>query len=262
MGQTNKERPFSSYKAYERAISRLDAKFERKYPVIRLLRPPKGYKRIWEKARVEYDIESEKLKSRLPTVPIIGDFSKYVETQQRIQKKFPGLLDGVPSDNDDTVPISPLEIDTRDPNAPIGTLLDYYEKIHPSALVYRPSRSGINPICKTCKKMSVYRKGDPEKPLMPDFLWGREIVTFQKFKYRNYCSDECKREAHNKLRRKVKEKRICPICHVEYEGRGKTCKKSACRKQVFREMKKEFQPSFRGAFSLSFTDELETGFFH
>jgi hypothetical protein len=231
VGQTNKIRPFSSYKAYNRAIVRLDAKFEHKYPVIRLPRPPKGYKRIWETAWAEYDKERQELQSRLP-------------------------LEDDPDFPDEPMPISPYEIEVT-PEHPYGTrykrdhdgkaylkdrtkeMFDFYENNHPWAVVYRPSRSGGNPLCKTCKKMSVYRKGDPEEPPIPNSLWDNEIVTFQKFKYRDYCSDECKREAHNKRRLKEKEKRMCPYCHAEYTGRGKTCSKSACRKQAFRKMKKD-----------------------
>lgn len=221
MGQTKIKRPFSSYKAYERAINRLDDKYERNYPVIRLPRSPKGYKKIWDKAWAEYDQEFELLKSRLPIVQ---------------DSDFP----------DEPVTVSPYEI-LIEPEHPFGTLyqkdlttnqLDFMENDHPWSVVHRSSRSGVNPICKTCKKMSVYRNGDPEKPLMKDFLWGNEVVTFKKFKYRDYCSDECKRKAHNKRRRKEKEKRICPYCHAKYEGRGKTCKKPACRKQAYRKMKK------------------------
>jgi hypothetical protein len=67
------------------------------------------------------------------------------------------------------------------------------------------------------------------------FLEKRDPSYIAKFKYRDYCSDECKKKSRNKRRRKLKSSRVCPYCKKEYEGYGRTCQKSWCKKRAYRE---------------------------
>lgn len=90
----------------------------------------------------------------------------------------------------------------------------------------------VKKTCLSCGKYEFYRSMYPQSVI--DFLEIRDPSYNVKFKYRDYCSDECKRKSHNLRRRKFKSIRQCPYCKEEYEGYGRTCGKHRCKKRAYR----------------------------
>lgn len=91
--------------------------------------------------------------------------------------------------------------------------------------------------CKTCGIVSNYNAKLPKSVF--DFLLNRD-ESFFKFKYRDYCSEDCKNKSRNEGRKQEKITLICPICKKEYQTRSvkpaATCKKSACQRANYRKM--------------------------
>jgi len=90
----------------------------------------------------------------------------------------------------------------------------------------------VEKYCQTCNNYKLDRSKYSQSVI--DFLEKRDPSFIKKFKYRNFCSDECKKKARNQSRRKLKSIKICPYCKEEYEGYGRTCKKSWCKKRAYR----------------------------
>lgn len=198
--------PFRDSKQYYREYKKLWHKITQKYPVFLLPWPPNRYQeKIWKKALREFEVGEEEIKKRLSQ-----DLEKQpIDLEESDQIKIMGII------------LSKEQINALN---------------HPWIVIHQKGKSGK--ICKGCGKFSLYNPDDPPYVRRIDIMWGEGMITFRKFKYRDYCSDECKKKARNERRRKIKPIKTCLYCHSQYEGRARTCHKYACQKQAFRDSKK------------------------